>query len=57
MRLALRIIALAALCSASLWAFAGIPLWASVDDNYGRGIFVFIFHLVAIAGGIFSYAP
>lgn len=55
MKLALRIAGGFALFSAALWAFTGIPLWASVGDDFGRGLVIGVLHVAAIFGGVFSF--
>jgi hypothetical protein len=54
MRTACRIAGALALFSLLLWAFTGIPLWASVDEAPARGFAISVLHLIALMAGVAS---
>lgn len=57
MKRLLRVAGMLALASVVLWAFTGVPVWASVEGNPGRGYVLACLHITALAGWALSYAP
>jgi hypothetical protein len=51
MRSACAIAGALSVLSILLWAFAGIPLWASIDDSFGRGYVLFLIHGAGLFAG------
>ena len=51
MRATCAIAGMLSVLSILLWAFAGIPLWASVDQSFGRGYVLFILHCAGLFVG------